>query len=91
MHSLSPVLLAVIRGSAKLLSSGRSLNFIEVLEGNFATRCVIVIADLNIELSEVRSALSARNAPSQSVAFSHVKVLLHVKDSLLPVSVLFVG
>ena len=69
----------------------RSLQFVHVDEVTLHLHCINVVADFNVQFSEVCFAFPACNASVQNVTDTHIKVMLQIEHSLLPVSIFLEG
>ena len=67
-----------------------SLQFVHIDEIPFYLDFFYVVRNLDIQLSEVCSALSACDASADDVSCAHIEVMLQIEDSLLPVRKLFI-
>lgn len=50
----------------------------------------MVVADLDVELAEVCAALAACDGAVDSVTLSHVHIIFHIENSVLPMRILLV-
>jgi predicted pyridoxine 5'-phosphate oxidase superfamily flavin-nucleotide-binding protein len=69
----------------------RSAKLVHVNEIFFHAVIIDMVADFDVELTEVDQRFSVRNTSEDDVSFAYIDVIFKIKDCLLPMSTFRVG